>query len=126
MADNVLWADRKRHLGLPLSFTKYSLTETRLFCETGLLNLKEEEMLLYRVRDISLTRSLGQRLFGVGTIHIDSADKTSAHLDITNIKKPKEVKELIFERVEASKRTRKMNTTELLDTDGIGGVDCVN
>ena len=44
MADNVLWADRKRHLGLPLSFTKYSLTETRLFCETGLLNLKEEEM----------------------------------------------------------------------------------
>lgn len=45
-----LWKDRKRHLGLPLSFTRYSLSEIRLFCEKGFLNLKCDEVLLYRVR----------------------------------------------------------------------------
>ena len=57
-----LWKDRKRHLGLPLSFTRYSLSEDRLFCETGLLNMKSDEILLYRVRDLRLTISLGQRI----------------------------------------------------------------
>ena len=114
MAEKILWSDRKRHLGLPLSFTKYSIGDTRIFVETGLLNLKEEEVMLYRVRDLSLTRSLGQRLFGVGTIHVISSDKSESHLDIKNVKKPKEVKELISERVEASKSGRNMRATELL------------
>ena len=41
-----LWKDRKRHLGLPLSFTRYRLSEDRLFCETGFLNIMSDEVLL--------------------------------------------------------------------------------
>ena len=63
-----LWKDRKRFLGMPLSFTRYRLSEDRLFCETGFLNVKSDEVLLYRVRDLRLTMSLGQRIFGVGTV----------------------------------------------------------
>ena len=110
-----LWRDRKRHLGLPISFTKYSLSEDRIFRETGVLNLKEEEVLLYRVSDISLSRSLGQRIFGVGTICLQSSDKTCPHLDIINVKQPKETKELIFRQVEEAKNRRRMRATELLD-----------
>ena len=110
-----LWKDRKRHLGLPLSFTKYSLSDDRIFRETGVLNLKEEEVLLYRVSDISLSRSLGQRIFGVGTICLQSSDKTCPHLDIINVKQPKETKELIFRQVEEAKNRRRMRATELLD-----------
>ena len=117
MAEKILWSDRKRHLGLPLSFTKYSVGENRIFLETGLLNLREEEILLYRVRDLSLTRTIGQRIFGVGTIHVVSTDKSVAHLDIHNIKNAKEVKELISERVEIAKSGRCMRTTELLGTE---------
>ena len=47
-----LWKDRKRHLGLPLSFTRYSLSDDRLFVSEGFLNIKDDEVLLYRVRDI--------------------------------------------------------------------------
>ena len=65
-----LWSDRKRtFLGLPWSFTKYNLTEERLFIETGFFNKKEDEVRLYRITDVSLTRSFGQRIVGVGTIH---------------------------------------------------------
>lgn len=112
---NYIWQDRKRILGLPISFTKYSLTDDRLFRETGLLNLKEEEVLLYRVRDLEVRRSLGQRIFGVGTVCVHSSDKTTPHLDLVNIKNPREVKEAIFHEVERVKEERRMRTTELVD-----------
>ena len=118
-----LWKDRKRHLGLPLSFTKYSLSEDRLFCETGLLNLKSDEVLLYRVRDLQLNMSLGQRLFGVGTVCVVSSDKSIPHLDLKNVKHPREVKELIHKHVEAAKNKRRMRTTELVGAEG-GEDDC--
>lgn len=116
-----LWKDRKRHLGLPLSFTRYFLSEDRLFCETGLLNLKAGEVLLYRVQDLELTMSLGQRIFGVGTVCVHSSDKSSPHLDLKNVKHPREVKELIHQNVEAAKERRRMRATELLGKeDGPG------
>ena len=112
---DTIWADRKRRFGLPISFTKYSLSEDRLFRETGLLNLNEEEVLLYRVRDVSLSRSLWQRIFGVGTITVHSSDKTSPTLEVINVKDSKSVKELIFTNVEKAKEERRMRATELLD-----------
>lgn len=112
---DTIWTDRKRHFGLPISFTKYSLSEDRLFRETGLLNLNEEEVLLCRVRDVSLSRSLWQRIFGVGTITVHSSDKTSPTLEVINVKDSKSVKELIFTNVEKAKEERRMRATELLD-----------
>lgn len=112
---DTIWTDRKRHFGLPISFTKYSLSEDRLFRETGLLNLNEEEVLLYRVRDVSLSRSLWQRIFGVGTITVHSSDKTSPTLEVINVKDSKSVKELIVTNVEKAKEERCMRATELLD-----------
>ena len=113
-----LWKDRKRVLGLPLSFTRYSLSEDRLFCEKGLLSLKADEVLLYRVQDLELTISLGQRIFGVGTVCVHSSDKSIPHLDLKNVKRPREVKELIHRNVEAAKYKRRMRATELLGRDG--------
>lgn len=117
MAIEYLWKDRKRVLGMPLSFTRYSLSEDRLFCENGLLNLKADEVLLYRVQDLELTISLGQRIFGVGTVCVHSSDKSIPHLDLKNVKHPREVKELIHRHVEAAKDKRRMRATELLGRD---------
>ena len=111
-----LWNDRRRRLGMPLSFTRYALSEDRLFLETGLLNAKCDEILLYRVRDISLKISLGQRLFGVGTITIQSSDKTLPSLELKNIKRPREVKELIHQTVEEMKIARRMRVGETIYT----------
>ena len=110
--DSRLWQDRKRHLGMPISFTIYSLSEDRLFRETGLLNRTYEEVLLYRIRDISLKRSLWQMIFGVGTIVIHSSDKSSGTLEIENVKSPKQVKELIHQLVEESKTRRRFRFGE--------------
>ena len=93
-----IWKDRKRILGMPITFTRYRLSEDRLFCEKGFLNIKQEEVLLYRVRDLELQMTLGQRIFGVGTICVHSSDKSLAHLDLQNVKNPREVKELIHKK----------------------------
>lgn len=111
---NIIWKDRKRYFGLPISFTKYSLSDSRIFVNTGFLNLHENELLLYRVRDISMHMSLGQRIFGVGTVTVYSSDKTDGILELKNIKNPRNVKEMIFENVEKSKSKVSMKTTELL------------
>lgn len=117
-----LWKDRKRFLGMPLSFTRYRLSDDRLFCETGFLNVKSDEVLLYRVRDLRLTMSLGQRIFGVGTVCVVSSDKSIPHLDLKNVRAPRAVKELIHKNVEAAKDKRRMRATELLG--GEDGPDC--
>ena len=81
-----LWKDRKRHLGMPLSFTRYQLSEDRLFLSQGFLNIRDDDILLYRVRDIDTRRNLWQRLFGVGTVTVLSSDRTTPTLVLKNVK----------------------------------------
>lgn len=118
-----LWKDRKRYFGLPLSFTRYALSEDRLFISVGFLNIKDDEILLYRVRDIDTQRSLFQRLFGVGTVTVMSSDKTMPALVLKNIKDPVFVKELIHKQVEEMKIKRRVRVGEIMgneidDADG--------
>ena len=117
-----LWSDRKRWLGLPVTFTKYKLSDDRIFLETGLLNTKSDEVLLYRVRDLSLNITLGQRILGVGTVCVVSTDQTVPHLDLKNIKYPRQVKELIHQTVEQAKERRNMKSMELMSDDGPDGM----
>ncbi len=109
-----LWKDRKRYFGMPLSFTRYSLSEDRLFISEGFLNIKDDEVLLYRVRDIDTRRSLWQRLFGVGTVIVVSSDKTMPNLVLKNIKDPVFVKELIHKQVEEMKIKRRVRFGEIM------------
>ena len=109
-----LWKDRKRYFGMPLSFTRYSLSEDRLFISEGFLNLKDDEVLLYRVRDIDTRRNLWQRLFGVGTVIVISSDKTMPNLVLKNIKDPVMVKELIHKQVEEMKIGRRVRFGEVM------------
>lgn len=118
-----LWKDRKRYLGLPLSFTRYSLSEDRLFVSVGLLNIRDDEVLLYRVRDIDTRRTLWQRLFGVGTITVLSADKTMPTLVLKNIKDPIFVKELIHRQVEEMKINRRVRVGEIMTSNMDDGED---
>ena len=118
-----LWHDRKRYFGLPLSFTRYALSEDRLFISVGFLNIKDDEILLYRVRDIDTTRTLWQRLFGVGTVTVMSSDKTMPTLVLKNIKDPVFVKELIHKQVEEMKIQRRVRFGEIMTADDDSDLD---
>ena len=119
---SVIWSDRKRTLfGLPLSFTKYTITEEKLLIETGFFSKNEEEIRLYRIMDVTLRRSLGQRIFGVGTIHCCSADKSTPEFDIKSIKDSVDIKNLLSDLVEEERDRKRVSMRELTHEDGL---DC--
>ncbi len=122
-----LWKDRKRgFLGLPWTFTRYRLTEDKLIIDTGFLTRAEDEIRLYRILDISLRRTLGERILGLGTIHCCSSDKTSPEFDIKRIKKPKQVKEQLSDLIEKERLNRRVGLHEFVDQnegDGMGFPD---
>lgn len=118
---NVIWSDRKRTLfGLPLSFTKYTLTEERLFIQTGLFTTVEDEVRLYRILDVKLTRTLGQKIFGVGSIHVCSADKSMADFEITSVKNSADVKEKLSELAEKNRVEKRVMNREAMFGQDVG------
>ncbi len=114
----ILWKDRKRTLfGLPLSFTKYVLTEEKLLITTGALSTKEEEIRLYRILDFTIHKSLFNRLFNVGTIEIHTADRSTPVYTLVGVKNPNVVKDMMSEKVEEERRKKNVTTREFFSDD---------
>ncbi len=96
-----LWTDKKRTLfGLPLSLTRYFLTETKFITRKGLLNLEEDELDLYKVLDKKLVLPVFQRMFGCGTIVMNVKDVDTPVKEIRCVKMPRQVLKMLDERIE--------------------------
>ncbi len=110
-----LWRDRKRTIfGLPWSFTIYSFDEERFYIQKGLFTLRMDQVRLYRILDLSMEMTFGQRLFGLGTIKVCSGDKTLKDFDILNIKNPEAVMEQLSELVERERERKRVSSREFL------------
>ncbi len=114
---NIIWRDKKRILGMPISFTRYALSYDRLYVTVGAINIRDDEVLLYRVRDISVRRSLWQRMANLGTVTVNTSDKSTPIVVLKNIKDPLIVKELIHENAEEMKIKRRIRLGETINVD---------
>ena len=114
--NDVLWRARKRltFFGLPWTFTVYRLTKDRLFIKQGFFTTREDEVRLYRILDISLKRTLIQKMFGLGTIQCHSSDKTMGHFDIINVKKSYDVKNLLSDLIEQERMEKRVSNREFI------------
>ena len=113
-----LWKDKKRTLfGLPLSFTTYAFDKERFYIKRGFLTITRDEVRLYRIMDLSLRQTLGQRIFGVGSIFCESADKTMKDFEIKNIKNSEEVMEKLSKLVEEERDRKRVSSREYLHDD---------
>lgn len=116
--NEILWTDKKRpFFGLPLSFTRYTLTKDKLIITVQFLSLHEEEIRLYRIMDVTLKQSLLQRLFGVGTIHCCSVDVSSPEFDISSVRMPRNVRDILSEAVDAQRKERNVTSSEFIKMD---------
>ena len=113
LPSNTVWSDRKHTIfGLPWSFTRYILTDEKLLIVKGFIKQTEEEIRLYRILDLSLSRSVTERIDRVGTIHCCSSDKTASEFDIRRIRNPRQVKEMLSDLVEKQRVARGVNIRE--------------
>jgi hypothetical protein len=111
----ILWQDRKRTwCGFPV-FTMYTLDEDKLYIDKGVFTTVSDEVRLYRILDISLTRTLLQKLFGLGTIHITSSDKNQGNFDLINIRDSIELRRKISDLVEKARNDKHVTMREVSD-----------
>lgn len=115
--NNELMRERKRwaFFGIPWTFTKYILTEKKIIIQSGLFTSTENEILMYRVTDMTMTRSLFQKMFGLGTLVIYAHDKTNPTLEVKNIKHIREFKDTLSDAVEKDRLRMKMRQSEIVD-----------
>ncbi len=114
----LIWKDRKRtFLGLPWSFTIYSFDSDRFYIQKGVFTIVKDQVSLYRIMDLSLVKTLGQRIFGLGTIKVSSGDKSLRDFEILSIKHPEQVMETLSQLVEKERDRKRVSTREFL-SDG--------
>jgi hypothetical protein len=116
--DEILWKDRKRYFGLPISFTVYSFDENRLYLKKGLFNTTIDELLLYRVLDIKLSRSLIQKIFRVGTITLVTADKSHGSIELKNIARSEQTRKALSTIVEKERDEKRILGKEMFGASG--------
>ncbi|MBQ8966754.1 PH domain-containing protein [Ruminococcus sp.] len=126
-----VWTDKKRtFLGLPWSFTRYYLTESKFITRTGFLSVQEDELELYRVLDKKLVLTAGNRMVGCGTIVMNVRDVDTPVKEIKSVKNPREVMKLLDKYIDINRDRYRTRGRDLygdfdhhgdLDDDGIDG-----
>ena len=115
-----VWKDRKHtFLGLPLAFTRYRATDSKLILDIGFFSRNEDEVRLYRITDLTLRRSFFERLFGLGTIHCCAGDKTMPEFDIKHIRHSKIVKDMLSDMVEKERNEKRVGIRENMGGFGL-------
>lgn len=114
----ILWYDRKRYLGLPISFTRYFLIRNKngslkFIRDKGFFSRDIEQINLFRIDDISLHESLLQRIFGVGTITIFCKDASCDNLLVKSIARPRKITDLLNNLIEEDRANKKLNVAEI-------------
>ena len=112
----VEFVERKRwlFLGLPFTFTKYTVKEELITVNSGLLKTAENDCYMYKVQDVELNVNLIQRIFGMGTVKCYTGDTTDSVLLLENIKNAKVIKDFILDASEKARiKRRKLNTLNI-------------
>ncbi|HWB56395.1 MAG TPA: PH domain-containing protein [Gaiellaceae bacterium] len=74
---------------------KYTITDRRVFVRHGLVSINEQTARLERVQDLTLHQTLFDRLFGVGTLQIDTAGSEGGPLEFKALTEPTRVREIL-------------------------------
>ena len=114
----LLWKGRKCILGMPISFTAYQVDRDRLTCKKGFFKTEVDELLLYRVLDIKLSRTLGQKLLGVGTITLYCADRTHNIFKLENVQRPESIRVFLSKLVEYERTSKGLVGKEIYGVSG--------
>lgn len=116
MNSDLIWSDKKRPIfGKALSFTEYRLYADRLVVHAGLFRRKTEQIMLYRILDVTMSSGILDRIFGVGTLHICSGDRSASRIAVQNIHEPEQIYELLGDMVERARTAKRIRPLEFLE-----------
>lgn len=119
------FVEKKRwtFLGLPFTFTKYTITEEQITINSGFFTRIENDCYMYKIQDTVLSVSLIQKIFGIATVICKTSDVTHGQLVLKNIKNAKTIKDFIVECSEEQRLKRRTINTLNIDADVDGDLD---
>ena len=119
------FCERKRwvFLGLPFTFTKYTVKTESLTINSGLLKSFENDCYMYKIQDVELVTSLVERLFKLGTVVCYTGDTTHPKLTLVHIRNARAIKDFILEASEVARMKRRTINTMDIGADGIADLN---
>jgi uncharacterized membrane protein YdbT with pleckstrin-like domain len=100
---------------LAVKTTTYRLTTERLITERGILNKTTDTLELYRVRDQQVTAPFWQRMFGLQTIHLLTADTSTPSVVIDYIPTSLGLADKFRTQVEECRMRKRVRTLDVED-----------
>lgn len=97
----------------------FELTTQRLRISTGVINQNIDEVELYRIKDILVERIWWMRLLGLGSVHLETSDRSLPKIEIPAIPNSIEFREdfrKLVETMRDSKRVREMDFDDTQDS----------
>jgi len=79
-------------------YTKATVTGDRLRYESGMASRSTRNIQLSKIQDVRVDQGVMQRMFGVGSLSIETAGESS-RLTLLNVDKPQELADEIMNRV---------------------------
>jgi len=83
---------------------RYTVTTERVRVRTGLLSKENENVELVRLQDIDYRQSLGDRMLGIGDVHLHSSDPSHPELTLRNVRHPERVHDIVRRAMLAARR----------------------
>ncbi len=125
MDTTVVFRERKRLLffGLPLTFTKYTITPSFLTVDRGLLNTVQDDCYMYKIQDVKLNKSLIERIFGLATIICYTGDVTHPEIKLEHIKNSDNIKAYLLKTSEEARIKRRTLNTMNIDAQNCDAQD---
>ena len=122
------FVERKRwlFLGLPFTFTKYTIKEDMLTVDTGFFKTVENDCYMYKVQDVELSASLIEKMFRLGTVKCFTGDTTNPILLITHVKNARQIKDFILDASEKARMKRRTLNTLDIGTGEMADIDPVD
>lgn len=96
---SVGWALVVVRVALGVLYHHYRLTTQRLFVDQGILSKTLDQTELIRVDDIRITKSMCNRLMGLGNLLIMSTDTSDPKATLIGVTEPEKLADIIRERV---------------------------
>ncbi len=113
----ILWQDKKRYFGLPISFTRYYLVRKpgewlKFFSHEGVFSALIDEVNIYRCFDVQMTMTLSDKIFKTGTITMKANDDSNPVITIKSVKEPYKFRSLLSSLIEQERKARGIGVTE--------------
>jgi uncharacterized membrane protein YdbT with pleckstrin-like domain len=104
VAIGILFLAVPAYFHLKQKMTRYTLTDTMIEIDRGLVSRSTQSVPLRRIQDVTVTSTVMQRVLGFGDVVVDNASETGGKVVLDNIDSPRKYANMLLEQMKRLER----------------------